>query len=39
MYYVKEELLFVDVETIKTLQGNDVLVCDKKERFAILIKI
>lgn len=38
VYYVKEELLFLGVETIKTPQGNDVLVYDKERTICDIIK-
>lgn len=38
VYYVKEELLFLGVETIKTPQGNDVLVYDEERTICDIIK-
>ncbi len=38
VYYVKEELLFLGVETIKTPQGSDVLVYDKERTICDIIK-
>jgi predicted transcriptional regulator of viral defense system len=38
VYYVKESLLFVGVEIIKTPQGNDVYVYDKERTICDIIK-
>lgn len=38
VYYVKEELLFLGVETIKTPQGNDVQVYDRERTICDIIK-
>lgn len=39
IYYVKEELLFLGVETIKTPQRNSVQVYDRERTICDIIKI